>query len=625
MRQSVLEMKLVLSLLTTASLLISALSSAQAATWMHETTATVTAGRPIQDIWGASDSAVWAVGGTASTTELWKWNGSTWATQSTGATANHASVWGVDASNVWIVGRGGRIDKTTNGGANWSQQASGLPSTALIRGIWGSSASDVWAVAGDTGDSTIVYIIHFNGTVWSTYSQSFSGGLRSIWGSSSNDIWAVGDTGNVLHYNGTAWSYVNVGVSTSFYRVWGLDASNVWLVGSGATLLKYNGTSWQSFSTTGITATNQLRSITGSSATNLYVATDNGFQNMYHYNGTSWALETTNTPSNNTLVSLWGNSNTTKLWAGGTPVIISGTAAAQAAAPSVTSPTHTGVTHDGATLGGNVTSDNTSTITARGVVLAKTADDSTPTIGEANVSNLTTSGTTGVFTVSASSLSPSTAYTYAAYATNGIGTTYTSTSTFTTSAPPGAAVTSLVRSGSTPANTASVGWTLTFASAVTGVTSSNFSLTGTAAAGASIGTPTTSNAGLTWAILVTTNGDGQLTLSLNNATNLSPAISTTLPYAGESYTIDKTPPTVQSVTRLTPTVQTTNLTTVVFRVTYSEPVTLNAPETGHFVVMPVGASTIVGSVTGVTGTGATRDVTVNLTGGQGEFRLRVLD
>ena len=76
---------------------------------------------------------------------------------------------------------------------------------------------------------------------------------------------------------------------------------------------------------------------------------------------------------------------------------------------------------------------------------------------------------------------------------------------------------------------------------------------------------------------------------------------------------------------MTPSNQTTNLTTVTFLVTYSEPVTLNLPEAGHFAVVPVGGSTIVGSVTGVTGSGATRQVTVNLASGLGEFRLRVID
>lgn len=515
-------MKLLLPFLTSAFLLASAFSSAQAATWTVQTGATITQGRPINDIWGASDTAVWGVGGTASNTELWKWNGTTWAAQSTGAAANHAAVWGVDANNVWVVGRGGRIDKTSNGGTNWTQQASGLPSTALIRGIWGTSATNIWAVAGDFGDNTIVYITHYDGTSWTQYTPttSFSGGLRSVWGTSATDIWAVGDLGNRLHYDGTSWTSVPTGLSTTgLYKVWGLDASNIWIIGDNATLLKHSsGLTWTTFSNTGITSTDQLRGITGSSATNLYVVTNNGAQNLYHFDGTSWAVE--NSTVSVTLVSLWSTNNATKLWAGGTPVIIAGTAAAQQS---------------------------------------------------------------------------------------------------------GVAVTSLVRSGATPSNASSVSWTLTFPSAVTGVTATNFSLSGAAATGSSIGTPTTANSGVTWTIPVTTGStDGTLTLTLANATGLSQTVSN-VPFGGESYTIDKTAPTVQSVTRLTPAGQTTNLTTVIFRVTYSEPVTLNSPATARFSVVPINGSTVVASVTGVTGTGNTRDVTVNVTSGTGEFRLRVID
>jgi hypothetical protein len=187
------------------------------------------------------------------------------------------------------------------------------------------------------------------------------------------------------------------------------------------------------------------------------------------------------------------------------------------------------------------------------------------------------------------------------------------------------AIASLNRVGATPSNAASVSWTLTFASAVTGVTASNFSLTGAGATGASVGTPTTANGGLSWTVPVTTGNDGTLTLNLANSTGLSAPISTSLPYAGESYTIDKTPPHVVSVTRQNPAGQATSSTTLIFRVTYSEPVTLDAPETSHFQLVAVNGSNVIGTVTGVAGSGSTRDVTVNITSGTGEFRLRVVD
>ncbi|MBL9117701.1 MAG: cadherin-like domain-containing protein [Verrucomicrobiaceae bacterium] len=101
-------------------------------------------------------------------------------------------------------------------------------------------------------------------------------------------------------------------------------------------------------------------------------------------------------------------------------------------APTVSAPTSTSVTITTATLGGNVTSDGGASITARGVVYSKTSENANPEIGGTNVTNVTTSGTTGVFTVPVSGLSQGTSYTFKAYATNSVGTSYTSAGTFTT-------------------------------------------------------------------------------------------------------------------------------------------------------------------------------------------------
>ncbi len=290
-----------------------------------------------------------------------------------------------------------------------------------------------------------------------------------------------------------------------------------------------------------------------------------------------------------------------------------------AVAPTVTTATQSAVTHNSATLGGNVTADGGASVTERGIVWGLALN---PTTADTKVAN---GSGTGAFSATVNGLPPNTLVHVRAYATNSVNTSYGTDISFNTLVAP-VAVSSLNRVNTTPTNASTVNWTLTFASAVTGVTASNFSLTDPAATGSSVGTPTTGNAGLTWNIPVTTGTtDGLLTLNLANATGLSSAISNTLPFAGQSYTIDKTPPTVLSVTRLTPLNQTTNLTGVVFRVTYSEPVTLTAPATNRFQVVPVGGSTIVGTVTGVTGTGNTRDVTVNLTSGTGEFKLRVID
>ena len=100
--------------------------------------------------------------------------------------------------------------------------------------------------------------------------------------------------------------------------------------------------------------------------------------------------------------------------------------------PTVTSPSSAAINSTAATLGGNVANDGGATITARGIVFAQTSVNSDPQIGGTGVSNVTVSGTTGIFTVAASSLTPGTSYTYAAYATNINGTNYSPTGTFTT-------------------------------------------------------------------------------------------------------------------------------------------------------------------------------------------------
>jgi uncharacterized protein YjdB len=107
-------------------------------------------------------------------------------------------------------------------------------------------------------------------------------------------------------------------------------------------------------------------------------------------------------------------------------------------APTVTSPTSTSITTTSATLGGNVTATGGATLTAVGVAYSITGTNSNPQLNGTGVTNVAVSGTpaAGVFTVNAPSLTPGTAYSYAAYATNGVGTTYTSVGTFTTTATP---------------------------------------------------------------------------------------------------------------------------------------------------------------------------------------------
>lgn len=103
-------------------------------------------------------------------------------------------------------------------------------------------------------------------------------------------------------------------------------------------------------------------------------------------------------------------------------------------APTVTTPTSTNVGSTTATLGGNVTADNCSTVTIRGVEYSTTTG-----FGNGTGTQVTETGTfaPGVFTLNATGLSTFTTYYYKAFAVNGVDTTYTSEASFSTVPNPG--------------------------------------------------------------------------------------------------------------------------------------------------------------------------------------------
>jgi hypothetical protein len=113
-------------------------------------------------------------------------------------------------------------------------------------------------------------------------------------------------------------------------------------------------------------------------------------------------------------------------------VALSGTVGSTASlATLATTPVSSSIRTTTATLGGEVTADGGAAITARGVVYSLTATDSDPQVGVSGVTNLPATGTTGVFSVNATALTPGAAYSFKAYATNSSGTSYSAAGTFT--------------------------------------------------------------------------------------------------------------------------------------------------------------------------------------------------
>ncbi|MGE3817822.1 MAG: FG-GAP-like repeat-containing protein [Isosphaeraceae bacterium] len=186
-----------------------------------------------------------------------------------------------------------------------------------------------------------------------------------------------------------------------------------------------------------------------------------------------------------------------------------------------------------------------------------------------------------------------------------------------------AAVSSIARAGGPLTNSESVDFTVTFSRAVTGLSASNFTVVadprirGAAVTGVAGG-------GTSWTVTVATGaGEGPLGLNLTNSAGVADASGgglANLPFAGPSYTVDKTPPAALAISTVGRGV--TAAASVDYLVRFSEAVTgVNA---GNFsLVADLGIDGA--AVTGVSGGGTTWTVTVATGSGDGDLRLDLVD
>jgi hypothetical protein len=112
------------------------------------------------------------------------------------------------------------------------------------------------------------------------------------------------------------------------------------------------------------------------------------------------------------------------------------------------------------------------------------------------------------------------------------------------------AVNSISRATGSPSNLSSVQWTVTFADAVSGVTSSDFTLVNSGLSGSPGITsvvPNGSAPATTWTVTATTgSGDGTLGLNMTSQTGVSAPLNN-LNFTGEVYSLDRTAPSISSV------------------------------------------------------------------------------
>ena len=196
----------------------------------------------LRGIWGNSSSNIYAVGSDPSPYSnggIYRYDGSAWSLSKTISYYELLSIWGLSSNAIFTGGDGGKIFFFD--GSDWLDDSPGMGITYGVNGIWGTSPADLFAVAGP-------YIMHRDGSAWTTMTRLGSGSLRAVWGSSSRNVFAAGTGARVYHYDGSEWTVsFDEGSGYELCALWGRSAGEVYALGGSypARAFRYDGVSWQ--------------------------------------------------------------------------------------------------------------------------------------------------------------------------------------------------------------------------------------------------------------------------------------------------------------------------------------------------------------------------------------------
>lgn len=144
-------------------------------------------------------------------------------------------------------------------------------------GLWGRSASDLWAVG--MGNDVVA---HRDGSGWSVVSLGITlpagSRLNGVWGLADGSLYAVGERGLIVHRQaGGAWSVQNNPRTDRLHSVWLAADDDLYAASFDGLVLHSNGNrNWsvEHDATESPNGTRGGRNLWGSSATNLYLSTD---------------------------------------------------------------------------------------------------------------------------------------------------------------------------------------------------------------------------------------------------------------------------------------------------------------------------------------------------------------
>ncbi|MBN2363460.1 hypothetical protein JXL83_04940, partial [candidate division WOR-3 bacterium] len=124
---------------------------------------------------------------------------------------------------------------TTNGGADWNQDAVLTGNVPGLRGVFFVNDNTGWVV----GHSGCIYRTTNNGVSWDSQVSGVTGNLNALYFFDENMGWIVGDDGTILYTEngGTDWTSQNSGTDRDLTTIFFLDSLRGWVGGDSGTVL----------------------------------------------------------------------------------------------------------------------------------------------------------------------------------------------------------------------------------------------------------------------------------------------------------------------------------------------------------------------------------------------------
>ncbi len=159
-------------------------------------------------------------------------NGTSWTVVEMG-TVRYRGIAAKGTQNAWVVGEGGALKVTTNGGQTWTAKSAGTSSD--LHDVFFLTPTEGWIA----GQNDVLLYSNDGGNTWSSRNSGINVGLEAVIFLNSNVGWAVGNSGRIFKTTngGVNWAVEASGVTVELNDVFFLNAANGWAVGDNGTIL----------------------------------------------------------------------------------------------------------------------------------------------------------------------------------------------------------------------------------------------------------------------------------------------------------------------------------------------------------------------------------------------------